>query len=204
MIETMLSARGLTKHYGKRPVLRGVDFTISPAQIVGVTGENGSGKSTLLQILTGWTELSSGTVERRCTIGYCPQEAMVFDTLTVNENLRYFAEAIRLPQAVFRERTTALLDMLQLEKFENHSTAELSGGSRQKLNLIIALLNDPQLLLLDEPCSGLDWSTYLSFWDFAKSARNSGKSVVIVSHLIHEQSYFDALFTMREGVLSPT
>ena len=201
-MEPMVGARGVTKQYGKRPVLRGVEFSIGRGQIAGITGENGSGKSTLLQILAGWTAPSGGVVERRCSIGFCPQEAMVFDTLTVTENLRYFAEAIRLPQAVFRKRTAELLSVLQLGKFEDRPASELSGGSRQKLNLIIALLNDPELLLLDEPCSGLDWSTYLNFWEFAKGARSAGKSVVIVSHLIHEQSYFDALFTMREGVLS--
>ncbi len=202
MIESMVCARGLTKRYGSRPVLRGVEFSIGRGQIAGITGENGSGKSTLLQILAGWTRPSSGVVERRCSIGYCPQEAMVFDTLTVTENLRYFAEAIGIPVPLFRKRTAELLDILQFAKDEDRSASELSGGSRQKLNLVIALLNDPELLLLDEPCSGLDWSTYLNFWAFAKAARSTGKSVVIVSHLIHEQSYFDALFTMREGVLS--
>jgi ABC-2 type transport system ATP-binding protein len=198
----VLSAHGLKKKYGSRQVLRGVEFSIGAGQIVGITGENGSGKSTLLQILAGWIAPTHGTVTRRTSLGYCPQDTTVFDTLTVSENLRYFAQAIRLPEPAFRQRTAHLLGLLQLNKFEHHPAAELSGGSRQKLNLIVALLDDPELLLLDEPCSGLDWSTYLHFWEFANATRAAGKSIVIVSHLIHEQSYFDALYTMREGVLS--
>jgi ABC-2 type transport system ATP-binding protein len=202
MNEAVVSAQGLTKSYGSRAVLRGVEFAIGRGQIAGITGENGSGKTTLLQILAGWIAASGGVVERRGTIGYCPQEAMVFDTLTVAENLRYFAEAIRIPAPLFRKRTAELLSVLQLGKDEDRATAELSGGSRQKLNLVIALLNDPDVLLLDEPCSGLDWSTYLNFWEFAKAARSAGKSIVIVSHLIHERNFFDALFTMKEGTLA--
>ena len=77
----------------------------------------------------------------------------------------------------------------------------MSGGSKQKLNLVVALLDDPAVLLLDEPCSGLDWDTYLSFWALANRARDAGKSIVIVSHLIHERANFDALFTLRNGAI---
>ena len=79
---------------------------------------------------------------------------------------------------------------------------QLSGGSKQKLNLVVSLLDDPAVLLLDEPCSGLDWEAYLSFWALADQARDAGKSVVIVSHLLHERGNFDAVLILRDGTIS--
>ena len=198
----LIQARRITKRYGRTTVLSEVDVSISAGQVVGIVGENGSGKSTLLQILAGIMSPSSGSVERRCSIGYCPQDALVFDALTVTENLRYFAAAAGLKGSMFEERAEELLAALALKDYRHRMVAQLSGGSKQKLNLVVALLEDPAVLLLDEPCSGLDWDTYLSFWELAKRVRDAGKTVVIVSHLIHERSHFDVLLTLRNGAIS--
>jgi len=200
--DVLIEARRITKRYGRRVALRELDFAVPRGRVIGIVGENGSGKSTLLQILAGLLPPTSGSVERKCVTGYCPQELLVFDSLTVIENLSYFARACGLKAHDFERRVAALLEVLQLAKHRDQVVAELSGGSKQKLNLIIALLNEPDLLLLDEPCSGLDWETYLSFWRFAHQARGDGKSVVIVSHLVHEKSYFDDIFSLRDGAIS--
>ena len=199
---TQIRARGITKRYGRRAVLRDVDVTIEAGRIIGIVGENGSGKSTLLQILAGFLPATSGVVERFGAVGYCPQDSLVFEALTVTENLRYFAGASGLTGPAFDQRTESLLEALSLADSRHRLVAELSGGSKQKVNLIVALLGNPAVLLLDEPCSGLDWETHLSFWLLANRARDAGKSVVIVSHLIHERSNFDALLTLRGGTIS--
>ena len=198
----LIQGRRITKRYGHATVLSNVDVSISAGQVVGIVGENGSGKSTLLQILAGIMSPTSGSVERRGSIGYCPQDTLVFDALTVTENLRYFGAAAGLTGPLFEKRAEDLLRTLALTDHRHRVVAQLSGGSKQKLNLVVALLEDPAVLLLDEPCSGLDWDTYLSFWALANQARDAGKSVVIVSHLIHERANFDALFRLRNGVIS--
>lgn len=200
--ETAIETRQITKRFGRRLVLCGVDFALQRGTIAGIMGENGSGKSTLLQIMAGLLRPSSGSVECHCTLGYCPEETQVFETLTVTENLTYFSRAYGISDSVLEKRTSALLDRFRLTKYKDRAGAELSGGSKQKLNLIIALLDEPDLLLLDEPCSGLDWETYLIFWDFAEQMRREGKSIVIVSHVVFEQSHFDDLITLRDGAVS--
>jgi ABC-type multidrug transport system ATPase subunit len=199
--KAVIHARRVTKRYGHRTVLRDVDLSVSAGQVVGIVGENGCGKSTLLQILAGVMPPTSGDVERRGSIGYCPQDALVFDALTVVENLRFFGTAVGLTGASFEARAESLLTTLALQPHRNQIVGELSGGSKQKLNLVVALLDDPTVLLLDEPCSGLDWETYLSFWVLANRARDMGKSVVIVSHLIHERANFDIVCDLRQGTL---
>jgi ABC-type multidrug transport system ATPase subunit len=201
MNTALIHGRHITKRYGHTTVLNDVDISICGGQVVGIVGENGSGKSTLLQILAGVLSPTSGSVERRGSIGYCPQDTLVFEALTVAENLRYFGAAAGLTGSLFEERSEGLLATLALTDHRYRVVAELSGGSKQKLNLVVALLDDPAVLLLDEPCSGLDWDTYLSFWALANRARDAGKSVVIVSHLIHERANFDALFRLRNGAI---
>ena len=111
----------------------------------------------------------------------------MFESLTVIENLHYFGAAVGVTGPLFEERAESLLTSLGLSAgHRSRVVGQLSGGSKQKLNLVVALLNDPEVLLLDEPCSGLDWETYLSFWAVADQARDAGKTVVIVSHLLHD------------------
>lgn len=198
-IPALVEGRGITKRYGRTTVLNNVDISISPGQIVGIVGENGSGKSTLLEILAGILAPTRGSVQRRASIGYCPQGTLVFDALTVDENLRYFGAGVGLCGSRLEARASQLLTALALERQRTRIVAQMSGGSKQKLNLIVALLDDPDLQLLDEPCSGLDWETYVSFWVLANRARDEGKSVVIVSHLIQERVNFDVVLTLRNG-----
>src|SRR6185503_19732467 len=110
----LIDARHITKRYGGATVLDDVDISINKGQIIGVVGENGSGKSTLLQILGGILSPTSGSVERRASIGYCPQDTLVFETLTVTENLRYFGAAAGLSGPLLEERAEGLLATLAL------------------------------------------------------------------------------------------
>jgi ABC-2 type transport system ATP-binding protein len=171
---TLLEARGVHKAYGRHKVLRGADLAVKPGQLVAVVGENGSGKSTLLKILAGSLAADRGDVWLTGTIGYCPQDPVLNENLTVSQHLRYFAAAYRLPAL---NRADTLLGMLGFGQFRHHAVGALSGGTRQKLNLTVALLHDPDVLLLDEPYQGFDWETYLRFWDVwttcARAARQS-------------------------------
>jgi ABC-type multidrug transport system ATPase subunit len=196
---TVLEARDVHKAYGRHQVLSGVGLEVGPGQLVAVVGENGSGKSTLLRILAGTMGADRGEVRIAGSLGYCPQDPVINDNLTVGQHLRYFAAAQRLASL---QRADELMDLLRFGQFKDRVTGALSGGTRQKLNLTLALLHDPDVLLLDEPYQGFDWETYLRFWDVVGDLRARGKAVVIITHLIIEQDRFDVLADLAGGRLT--
>ena len=196
----VLQARDLHKSYRKHAVLRGADLTVAAGQLVGVVGENGAGKSTLLKILAGTLPADRGEVLLSGGLGYCPQYPVVNASLTVEQHLHYFAAAHRLPDL---DRGRELVRLLGYEQYRESPVGELSGGTRQKLNLTVALLHDPDVLLLDEPYQGFDWETYLRFWDLVGDLRSRGKAVVIITHLVFEQDRFDLLADLTDGRLTP-
>jgi ABC-type multidrug transport system ATPase subunit len=197
--ESLLEASDLHRRYGKRSVLRGVTLSVARGEIVGIAGENGSGKSTLLRLLAGIERPDAGAIVRRGRLGYCPQETLVFDRLSVRENLDYFGTAYGLPDG---PRRATLSDRLGVKLDDRTPVSDLSGGTRQKLNLAIALLHEPELLLLDEPYIAFDWESYLAFWDLARALRARGRALVLVSHLIYDRSQVDRLLQLREGRLA--
>jgi ABC-2 type transport system ATP-binding protein len=196
---TVLAARGVHKAYGRHQVLKGAGLEVRAGQLVAVVGENGTGKSTLLRILAGTLAADRGAVRLTGTIGYCPQDPVVNDNLTVGQHLRYFAAARRLASP---QRADELLGLLRFAQFRDQVAGALSGGTRQKLNLTLALLHDPDVLLLDEPFQGFDWETYLRFWDVVGDLRARGKAIVIITHLVIEQGRFDMLADLADGQLT--
>ncbi|MFH8791301.1 ABC transporter ATP-binding protein [Streptomyces sp. NPDC017941] len=195
-----LAARDIHKAFGKRQVLRGADLIVEPGQLVAVVGENGSGKSTLLKAIAGTLAVDSGEVRIGGELGYCPQDPVLNLNLTVNQHLRYFAAAHKLRSL---DRGNELVDLLGYEKYRDTAAGDLSGGTRQKLNLTLALLHDPDVLLLDEPYQGFDWETYLRFWDLVDQLHERDKAVVVITHLVFEQERFDVLADLVEGRLTP-
>ena len=200
MTGLVLCAQGVRKSYGHHRVLDGADLAVAAGALVGVVGENGAGKSTLLKVLAGTLAADEGTVRLTGSLGYCPQQAVLSDNLTVAQHLRYFAAAHRLPDP---GRGEQLLDRLGYGQYRGHSAGTLSGGTRQKLNLTLALLHDPDVLLLDEPYQGFDWETYLRFWDLVDDLRGRGKAIVVITHLVFEQERFDSLADLVDGRLHP-
>lgn len=199
---TALSAHGLSKSYGRRRVLNGVSFTVPPGLLVGIEGENGSGKSTLLRCLVGLQRPDTGTVEAVGRIGYCPQEPALFDLLTLREQLLLCGAGYGLAHADVQRRTDELMARFNCTRYADERIDRLSGGTRQKVNLIAALLADPDVLVLDEPYQGFDYETYLGFWDYAESSRAAGRAVLVVSHMHTEQDRFDAMLELRDGLVT--
>ncbi len=203
--QPILQAERIAKSFGKHRVLNDVSLAMRRGAIAGIVGENGAGKSTLLKILMGLLAPGAGKVSVRGTIGYCPQEAVAFETLTVSENFRYFATAYGLRRngraGSWETAKDGLLGFFNFGQYENRLVSELSGGTKQKLNLSLALLHAPDILILDEPYSGFDWETYLRFWDYTEKLRSEGKSILIVSHLVNDRTKFDNLYALKEGHL---
>lgn len=194
----LLEARGLTKSYGHRAVLRDVSFAVQPGTLIGIVGENGAGKSTLLRILAGELRANSGSVTVRGALGYCPQTVMLNDALSVDQHLDYFRAAYRIADL---RRAHALVEQLGYTGYRTTPVSALSGGTRQKLNLTLALMHNPAVLLLDEPYQGFDWETYLRFWDLCAELRAHGCAVLVISHLLFDRSRFDTIYRLIEGRL---
>jgi len=130
-------------------VLNGATLEVMPGELIGLVGENGSGKSTLLQIIVGLLARDSGSIERPGQLGYCPQQAMLWDKLTVDEHFALFARAYGMDTDAREQATGEMLEELQFAAYRGYRVEELSGGTRQKLNLALALMHKPQPLLLD-------------------------------------------------------
>jgi ABC-type multidrug transport system ATPase subunit len=197
----LLTAQGIAKAYGRlrrHHVLREINFTVAPGTLVGIVGENGAGKSTLLKILAGELRPDRGHVTLEGALGYCPQEVILNDTLSVAQHLDYFAAAYGIRDLRCADE---LVERLAYPQYRDTTVATLSGGTKQKLNLTLALMHDPRVLLLDEPYQGFDWETYLRFWDLASELRARGCAVLIISHLLFDQQRFDALYQLRDGQL---
>jgi len=203
----VLSVTGVSKafHRGIWPlrrsvqVLDGATLEVRPGELVGLVGENGSGKSTLLQIIVGLLGRDTGSVQQPGRLGYCPQQAMLWDKLTVDEHFALFARAYGMDDEARRRAAGEMLEELQFERYRGYRVEALSGGTRQKLNLALALMHGPQLLLLDEPYAGFDWETYSRFWEMSERRRDAGMGILIVSHLLAERERLDRIYTLRAG-----
>jgi ABC-type multidrug transport system ATPase subunit len=186
-----LVARAITKRFGRKTVLDDVDLDLRPGEAVALVGENGAGKTTLLRICAGLLPADSGVVRARAKIGYCPQDAGVLDLLTADEHMVLFGRAAGLsrPDAVRDGRRN--LAWFGFPARDRTVAKDLSGGTRQKLNLALALLGDPEVLLLDEPYQGFDHGTYVNFWDHVDRWRSEGKAILVVTHMLAELARVD-------------
>jgi ABC-type multidrug transport system ATPase subunit len=197
----VLEARNIHKRFGRLQVLKGVDLKVGRREVVGITGENGSGKSTLLKVIVGLLPPDRGEVILRGAFGYCPQDPLLFEDLTMEENIEYFSAAYGLDRREGAYRGGELMKMLRCEQFKGRLVRHLSGGTRQKLNLIISLLHDPDILILDEPYQGFDYESYLSFWEVVKHLEEGGKSILVVSPMVYERHHFTAIYRLEGGRL---
>jgi ABC-type multidrug transport system ATPase subunit len=184
-------------------VLRGVDLELYPGEVAGLVGENGAGKSTLMKILVGALAPDAGSVRRVGRLGYCPQEPVVYERLTCDEHFELFGHAYGVAPGQERRSRRDLYAALGFERYAATRAGQLSGGTLAKLNLGLSLLADPAVLLLDEPCPGFDFDTCLRFWELVAQRRDSGRSVLIISHFVTDAERFDRIVTLRGGKAVP-
>lgn len=174
------------KHFGRTTILEHVDLAVARGEVVALTGENGAGKSTLMRICAGLERADSGSVVVDGRIGYCPQIPGLFELLTAEDHLVMFGRGAGIGRSESLARGRAILSEFDYPMHERTVTRDLSGGTRQKLNLALALLGDPTVLLLDEPYQGFDRGTYVNFWDHCAVWRDQGRAVVVVTHMLAE------------------
>jgi len=192
----MLEARSLTKYYGPLPALRDVSFIAKPGQILGYLGPNGSGKSTTVRMLVGLMEPSNGDVlwkgksifldlpGYRKQLGYVPEEPFLYTHLTAPEYLRLVGGLRGVDDAVLETKIDRFLELFGLEDDKYSTLSAFSKGMRQKVLLASALMHNPELIILDEPFSGLDVSAALMLRNVIKSLADEGRTILMSSHVI--------------------
>ena len=200
--DELLAASGIGKRFGRKLVLEDAALSARSGEAVAIVGENGAGKSTMLRICAGLDRPDRGTVTAQGQIGYCPQDPGLFDLLDADEHLVLFAPALGLSRADGVREGRRLLGELGFPVGDPTPTRRLSGGARQKLNLALALLGDPRVLLLDEPYQGFDHGGYVSFWEHVARWRADGLAIVIVTHLLADVTLVDRVVELsipRQG-----
>lgn len=200
-MSALLAAEDLHKSFGRKRVLRGASFEAHAGQVVAILGENGSGKSTLVRILAGAEPADGGRVRRCGRVGYCPQGQVLYPYLTVDEHIVLFGQAYGLAAREARAQGEALADRFGLAAHRREVVERLSGGTRQKLNLALALLHRPDVVLLDEPYAGLDIESYRAFLAWTDEAKRAGRCLVLVAHLVLERATVDAMLHLRHGTI---
>jgi len=196
--EVLVRARGLTKRFGGFTAVDGIDFELFQGEAFGFLGPNGAGKSSTMRMIscvsppTGGELTILGRDPRRdgpgirARLGVVPQEDTLDVELTVRENLLVYGRYFGLPRAVIRERTAALLDFVQLSDRADDMVEPLSGGMKRRLTIARSLINDPDILVLDEPTTGLDPQARHVVWDRLFRLKQRGVTLILTTHYMDE------------------
>jgi len=197
----ILEVQGLVKIYGSRRVVDGVDFDVSPGEIVGLLGPNGAGKTTSFRMTCGMIEPNAGKVflngidvtdwpmyrrARDGGMGYLAQESSVFRKLSVQDNLLGMMEMLGMDRKTRRRRCDALLDQFNIAHLRKNVALSLSGGERRRLEIARALVSDPKIMLLDEPFTGIDPVTIDSIQEIIRCLRDDGIAILVTDHQVRE------------------
>lgn len=207
MAEPAIDIRDLQVRRGGRDIVHGLDLRIPSGRITGLLGPSGGGKTTLMRAIVGSQRISDGTVsvlgrpagsrELRRTVGYVTQAASVYDDLTVRQNVSYFARIV----GASRTDIDRVINQVDLGEYLAHRVDRLSGGQRNRVSLAVALLGDPQLLILDEPTVGLDPVLRRDLWNIFRALADAGKTLLVSSHVMDEAARCDDLILLRDGAV---
>ncbi|MEO5710943.1 MAG: ABC transporter ATP-binding protein [Nocardioidaceae bacterium] len=211
----MIRARGLRKSYGDFEAVKGIDLDVRAGESFGFLGPNGAGKSSTMRMIAAVSAPSAGDLsilgldpvshgpDIRARIGVCPQEDTLDLELNVRENLVVYASYFGIRKAEGRERADELLEFVQLTEKARSKVVDLSGGMKRRLTIARSLINDPDLLLLDEPTTGLDPQARHLLWDRLFRLKQRGVTLVITTHYMDEaEQLCDRLVVMDKGLIA--
>lgn len=209
---TLLQARGLFKKFGERIVVDHIDLSIRAGECFGILGPNGAGKTTTMRMMLGLSPFNGGILEIfgesmpaaaehvRKRIGVVPQMDNLDPDFTVAENLRVYGKYFGLDDAWIASRIDELLSFVELGDRANTQIATLSGGMKRRLTIARALINDPELIILDEPSTGLDPQARHVIWQRLRALRQAGKTLILTTHYMEEaERLCDTLVIMDKG-----
>ncbi|MFC7045234.1 ATP-binding cassette domain-containing protein [Halobacteriaceae archaeon GCM10025711] len=205
----MIAVDGLRKEYGDFVAVSGSTFSVDSGEVFGVVGPNGAGKTTTLKMLAGLVEPTAGSATvngydsrddaMRADLGFLPEESPLYEDMTARSYLRFFADLYEVPRDVADRRIEDTLDRLDLDH-RDRKLGDLSKGMKRKVAITRALVNDPDVLVFDEPASGLDPLTTNGVIEFTRDLADDGKTVVFSAHnLYHVESVCDRVIIMNHG-----
>jgi lipooligosaccharide transport system ATP-binding protein len=210
--DLVIHARGVTKRFGARVAVQGLDLDVARGICFGLLGPNGAGKTTALRMLYGVSRPDAGRIEVfgidvtrdpravRRRLGVTLQENVQIEALSPRDNLRIFARHHLLREPLREQRVEQLLDFLELRSHADVPVAALSGGYRRRLAIAMSLVHDPELLVLDEPTTGLDPAVRLALWSRIRELRARGRSVLLTTHYMDEaERLCDRVLILCEG-----
>ena len=208
-MSSAIEVNQISKRFGEKEVLNDISLAVQPGVIYGLIGPSGSGKTTLVKIIVGMDVPTSGQVEVLGValpnlnvlqkIGYMAQSDALYNDLTGVENMTFFASLFKLNKKEQKQRTAYAADLVQLTPDLTKKVSAYSGGMKRRLSLAIALIQDPQILILDEPTVGIDPELRLSIWNELTRLKNEGKTILVTTHVMDEAAKCDRLSMVREG-----
>ncbi len=191
----MLRIKNLNKSYKSRKVLQNLTFSIQPGEVYGLLGANGAGKTTTINIICNLLKADSGYITinhqpiseaTKKLIGIAPQENLLYKTLSCAENLKFFADIYGLEREKKQQQIEATLKSVNLLDRAKSPVETLSGGMQRRLNIAVALVHQPQLVILDEPTTGLDIEARYEIWELIRNLKNQGMTILLTTHLLDE------------------
>ncbi|HET6212751.1 MAG TPA: ABC transporter ATP-binding protein [Micromonosporaceae bacterium] len=208
----LIHARGLVKRFGEFTAVDGIDVDVQPGEAFGFLGPNGAGKSSTMRMIGCVSPVTAGTLRIlgmdplrdgpaiRARLGVCPQQDSLDPELTVSENLTTYARYFGIPRRVARARSAELLEFVQLAERANSKVEPLSGGMKRRLTIARALVNEPEIVLLDEPTTGLDPQARHLVWERLFRLKQQGVTLVLTTHYMDEaEQLCDRLVVMDAG-----
>lgn len=211
-MEPIIAIRGLRKNYGQKQVLKGIDLDVYPGQIIGYIGPNGAGKSTTVKILIGLLgdfegevsilgqDLRKDTLAVKGLVGYVPENAEIYEVLTPMEYLSFVGKLYGMEDALIEERAGRMLQAFGLLENKDQRMDTFSKGMRQKVLITSGLLHDPQIVVLDEPLSGLDANAVIIVKEILSLLKGEGKTIFYCSHMMDVvEKVSDRIVLINEG-----
>lgn len=208
-----IEVQNLTKKFGDFISVNSISFTVKKGEVFGFLGANGAGKSTTIRMLCGILKPTSGDAivggfsvmnqaeKVKLKIGYMSQKFSLYNDLTVEENINFFAGVYGIEKNILKERKNWILEIADLKGRENLLTASLPGGIKQRLALGTAVIHKPEIVFLDEPTSGVDPIARRNFWELINSLSEDGTTVVVTTHYLEEAEYCNNIILIDAGKL---
>lgn len=209
--ETII-AKGLCKAYGAKIILNHINFTTESGKIYGMIGPSGSGKTTFIKMIVGMEKPDEGSVQVLNTtmpdldvlqrIGYMAQSDALYPTLTGEENLEFFASMFKLSKKEQKERIAYTANLVNLTEELHKKVSAYSGGMKRRLSLAIALIQNPDILILDEPTVGIDPELRFQIWkELVRLKEEEGKTIIVTTHVMDEANHCDFISMLRDGCI---
>jgi ABC-2 type transport system ATP-binding protein len=209
----MIEVSGLEKRFGALTAVAGLSFAVQPGEIFGLVGPDGAGKTTTMRMLASVMRPDAGRIaidgidvlafaeQAKRHVSYMPQRFGLYEDLTVEENIRFYADLFEMPRAVWQARAEAMLAAADMTLFRKRLAGQLSGGMKQKLGLTCSLVHTPRVLLLDEPTTGVDPLSRREFWQILYALRSEGVAMVISTAYLDEAERCDRLGLLHAGAM---